>query len=638
MLTGLLLLTLAVPLAPVLQSPVAEAWTIGRGGEFVTDAYLDDAGIPAAQARLEFRRDDAGYGAMEETFPYSRYLYTNLAFAPPEGARWCWRVSHLNTLNQSSAPSNELCFRVDWTPPTAPAFVDAGAVVSTGRVDLQVLPASDALSGVSGYDLELAPTPSGDWYSFPSPQLQLPLTAWVGEGNWFAWVRVSDLAGNTNRMQLGSYAVPITVVADASVPVPEAPVFESTMVSNYGGGITWDAGWMAGAGVTHVVASSCNLDAGCQWRHVFHSVAADGGSWQWLQVNDEGAIIARLAVVRGGVVGRWSTPSAPMLVDRTAPPVPPGFTAAPVLARTGPITLSWGAVTDGLTGLQGTVIEETELVSGAVRQHTAVAPAVTFNVTPPGDGVFSFRAASVDRVANQSAWSTTAEVVIDGTGPVSLAPVATASMVDGGALVSLSWSLPTDLLSGVATEELQERNDDGGTQLVSVTGLGVSRLVTPGTWRWALRATDVAGNVGAFSPPSNAIVVTAGGVAIGPSITTTAAAARCGESLALSLQGSGDAPLHWTLLSGPPGLAVDVTGQLTWTPPAGSAGPQAVQVQLSNGAGLVTGAITVTVACAESPDGGTVPPFKTLSVGCGCSSLDGALILLAVGLLGRRRR
>lgn len=638
MLSAFVLLTLAVPYQPVLEAPLAEAWSMGRGGEFITSPYQDDAGVAASRLRLEFRRDDAGYGSLQETFPFDRYAHPTITF-PTENARYCWRAFHLNTLNQSSLPSDELCFRTDWTPPTRPAFVDAGAIVSTGRVALDLQPATDALSGVRSYFLEVAPAALGPYQGFADPEMSLPLVAWLGEGTWFGWVRVTDNAGNDNRQQLAEYTVPITITAVGTVPVPEAPRFANAMVSGYGDVLEWDAGWMAGVGVTHVVASFCFVtDAGCtQWESGFHSIPESDGPGKWVQVSGEGPVVARLAVVQGGVVGAWSPPSATLMVDRTPPPVPGGFSALPPLSRAGPFTLRWLAVQDGLTGLAGVLIEETELITGAVRVFDVPSPALDVAVTPARDGAWRYRVASIDRVNNHSAWGTSADVVLDGTGPVSQPPVAQASAVDGGALVSLTWSLPTDLLSGVASEALEERNADGGTQLVAVTGLGASRLVGPGRWRWALRGTDVAGNVGAFSAPSNEIVVTAGGVAIGPSIDTTTASARCGEAASVQLEGAGDPPLRWELVSGPAGLTVSAAGLLGWTPPPGTAGTEAVQVRLLNDVASASGTIQVTVTCASSSDAGTQPqPFKTLGVGCGCSSLEGALILLALGLLRRR--
>ncbi|MDP1829494.1 MAG: Ig domain-containing protein [Archangium sp.] len=635
MLNTLLLLAVAAPFAPQLQEPADEAWTRGQGAYFSTSPYADDAGVAPASLRVEFRRDDAGYGGFEETRAYSRGFGTSVLL-PTEGARWCYRVSHLNTLGQSSPPSGERCFRTDWSPPTEPAFVDAGAIVSTGRVFIEAQPATDNASGVGAYFLQVGPS-LPERYQFPDPPLLLPLVAWVGEGTWVAWVRVDDVAGNYTDLVPG-YAVPLSITANPLVPTPEAPVFEASMVNAYGSVLHWDGGWMADGGVTHVVASFCNLDAGCRWRHGFHSVPAGPSFERWLQVVDEGTAVARLAVVQGGEVGPWSAPSQPLLVDRTPPPVPPGLMATPLLGRTGPVTLSWSAVVDNLTGWAGTRIEQL-----GVAQTQEPAPA-TSALVPVGEGIHRFRVASSDGVGNQSGWSAEVTSVIDSTGPVSMAPVALGSPLDGGALVSLSWALPVDALSGVVSQEMEERSSDGGAQVFAVTGLGASRLVGPGTWRWALRATDAAGNAGAFSGPSNVIVVDATGVAVGPAIGTGLALdARCGEPFGVTLTGSGDAPLTWALVSGPPGLALDAAGQVTWTPPEAASGPSAMTVELRNAAGTVSGTFTITVSCAVS-DGGApssdAGPGETraLGVGCGCGSADLAGWGLAVlGLFLRRR-
>ncbi len=121
-------------------------------------------------------------------------------------------------------------------------------------MQLEAQPATDALSGVRGYYLELAPTPTGPFQAFPDVLLQLPLETFIGEGTWYGWLRAEDNAGNSNRQELASYTVPITVTAVMTVPTPEAPAFERGMVNGYGDTLLWDGGWMADAGITHVVA------------------------------------------------------------------------------------------------------------------------------------------------------------------------------------------------------------------------------------------------------------------------------------------------------------------------------------------------------------------------------------------------
>jgi hypothetical protein len=59
-------------------------------------------------------------------------------------------------------------------------------------------------------------------------------------------------------------------------------------------------------------------------------------------------------------------------------------------------------------------------------------------------------------------------------------------------------------------------------------------------------------------------VVTDTGVAVGPSIDSSAAlTASCGVPFTANLVGSGDAPLVWSLRSGPAGLLVDAAGPST---------------------------------------------------------------------------
>ncbi len=393
-----------------------------------------------------------------------------------------------------------------------------------------------------------------------------------------------------------------------------------------------------------MVASFCNLDAGCLWRHAFHTVPVAEMAVRYLHLPFEGLVRARVAVVRGRKVGPWSGPSAPIAIDHTPPSIPGGLAAVPSAARAGPFVLNWGAVVDTFTGFDGVVIEGTELSSGNRRQFRA-PPRTTANVSPITEGRYELRVASFDRVNNQSDWSIAVIILLDSTGPLASRPTSVAAAIDGGAMVTINWSLPADALSQVASEDLLELSVlDGGRQLVRVTGLAVSRVVPPGSWRWALRGTDSLGNVGDWSEVSTPIVVTPNG--IGPVIGTTSVPARCGEPLAVDLVGTGSAPLSWTLLDGPLGAALTPGGQLTWTPPAENAVVQHLQVKLRNAVTDVVATINVDVSCASSSDGGNsggtdggarTPRF--LVVGCGCSSGEALLGVLAVlGLLVPLRR
>ena len=84
MLAPLLSVLLAAPYAPVLLAPDPEGWASGRGSEFVVGDFSDDAGVAARSVRLEFRAEDAGYGAVSDTLPMGIYLTPRVSL-PPEG-------------------------------------------------------------------------------------------------------------------------------------------------------------------------------------------------------------------------------------------------------------------------------------------------------------------------------------------------------------------------------------------------------------------------------------------------------------------------------------------------------------------------------------------------------------------------
>ena len=100
----------------------------------------------------------------------------------------------------------------------------------------------------------------------------------------------------------------------------------------------------------------------------------------------------------------------------------------------------------------------------------------------------------------------------------------------------------------------------------------------------------------------------------------------CGVALeGAVLTASGDTPLAWTLASGPAGFEVDpVTGAVSWTPASAQAGTQSLTVEVRNGAGADTRALSVEVTCEGA---------KNLRVVCGCNSGAGGTALAGLAML-----
>lgn len=650
---ALLALVLAAPFPPELGEPVDGAWVNGNGVYLWWDTWTDDAGVEEGLSRLEFRRFDGGYGAFNDTQPWSRGRYTTLTF-PVENEWWCWRAFNINANNEMSPPSAERCFRTDNSDPVSPNFVDAGAVISTGRVVIEHSAAVDAVSGVAGYILALSRTPTGPNFYDSSPlEPGVPLVTYVGEGTWFGWIKVEDFALNSNNAFAGEYTIPITITAVDAGFVPAAPAFWDTVTPNYGSGLEWDAGLFAANNVTHVVGSFCNTETACQWQHAFVGVPVNPtDSSRWVHLGDEGTMVARIAVVIGGQVGPWSAPSAPIVVDRTQPPRPTNVAVMPSLSNQPNFTVSWYAASDERSGLDSAIVVERFLGNGSTRNIEVGAPTTARTVTLMLDGRYEYRVRSVDRAGNVSDPSMMiATATLDRRGPNSTPPMATAVAADGGALVTVSWSLPTDELSPIVAVELREEAMGGLPVTTTVTGVtSVQRFVGAGTWTWRTRGTDEATNVGNFSMPSNSIVVTPGGVAQGPAITSTGPyALTCGAPFVTTLEGTGDSPLTWSLLSGPPLLTM-VGPLVAWVPPAGTSGAFNVEVKLNNDVGFVSRTLVLNVACGSSSDGGTdggtsddggslqqpPRPRRDLNVGCGCTSAN-SLAVLALSLLALAR-
>lgn len=642
-------MVLSVPFAPVPTDPAPEQWR--NNTYFGTRPYADDAGLAAAALRLDFRRDDAGYGAVQETNPSVEGFFATTLF--PEGERWCWQARHINVRGDVSSPSVERCFRSDRTAPSGPAWVDAGAITSTGVVMLDLSPATDLPSGVAGYALGLSlVTSPPDFYSdFLPTSATLPLVAWLGAGDWLGWVRVYDLAGNANQEAV-TYVVPISVTADALVPVPPAPVFidgsgnRAVYASAYGNNLQWNHDWFADAGAAHVVSTFCQLDGGLAcfpWRPGFHSVET-ANDFTWLQPGDEGEYVARIAAVFDSStsktrVSQWSSPSQSIVIDRTPPAVPTALTVTPAATQNGPLSVKWALPADALSGVASTVVEQTQLDGGPVQLVFVLAPARQAVVTPAAEGGYVYRVAAVDRAGNQSAWSVPVTSVIDRTPPNALAPVA--QVVDGGAVL-VTWVLPIDPLSGLASQTLTRDSNDGGAVSQAVIGTSLIDTPGPGTYTWRLRGTDQAGNVGVWSPPSNSIVVSS---TTTPSIVPPGPQqALCSQVFSVQLQATGTAPITFAVIDGPIDLTVSAEGLVSW-PASGSDGTTVtVTISATNAAAETQSSFSILVTCSDagsSIDAGRSVDAgdergKQLGVGCGCTAPDGRALLLLLLLWARR--
>jgi fibronectin type 3 domain-containing protein len=211
------------------------------------------------------------------------------------------------------------------------------------------------------------------------------------------------------------------------------------------------------------------------------SVTADG-SYSYSVRAEDGA----------GNLGTAS-PALTVIVDRTAPSVPPAPTAAAAVTGSPP-QLSWPASSDAGTGVTGYQV---------MRNGVRVATVTQASFTDSGlsaSGIYSYTVAAVDGVGNASAASPATSVDYDVTPP----PAPTGLAADSSptdAPPSLTWNAVVDSPPGPVTYRITR---DGQTIATVATTSYVDTPAGDGSHRYTVTAIDQLGN---SSPASGAITV-----------------------------------------------------------------------------------------------------------------------------------
>ncbi|MBL8921875.1 MAG: hypothetical protein JNJ54_23690 [Myxococcaceae bacterium] len=627
MLAFVLHLTLAVPFAPEPQQPGAGDW-VSSGTWMETRGYSDDAGVPLSTLIVQLRRDPGSWTEQLTVDAGPRHGLSSWVSFSEDDAGWCWRARYINTRDEASAWGPEACFNIDTTPPPWPPGFDAGPSLSPGALTVSAQPVTDARSATAGYHLLVARAPGGPWFAQTGlRQPGLPFGTWLGEGTWFVGIEAVDLADNTSSDTSDPPELrAVTITGRDSVPVPPAPAWDQAYTNNWGDQLGYDPGWARDAGVSVLTFTVRNADGG-QWHHVDTAQAGRDWPYRWISthvIQREGVFVARVGAISGDAVGRWSRESAPLVVDATEPETPGGLALAPLETRSAPVQLAWTASRDNLAGIE---LYKVHLMNGTTGAELYVTtPLTSLDAGTLEEGRWSFEVRAKDRADNWSPYSSpSTTVVVDRTGPIASAPQV--EPLDGGVVVR--WAPPIDALSSLASVELVRDEAGGAQQVLPATASPFVDAPPAGTWTWRVRGIDRLGNQGAFSPPSAVVVVTPSGLVVGPRITGVPTSVGCGQ-LEEPLAATGDAPLSWRLVSGPPGMTLDpLTGILRWT--VEGTGPVEVTAAVNNAAGEDRRTFSIERTCAQ-PRG----PWD-LRVGCEAGP-GGLLLALCLTLLRPRLR
>ena len=405
-----------------------------------------------------------------------------------------------NTANSDPPPP------ADATAPTAP-----GALVGTATSNTQIAltwTASTDNVGIAGYKIErcsgagcssfaqIATTVSGT-----TSYSDTGLTA---STSYSYRVRATDAAGNLSTY---SNIFTASTLAAADTTPPTAPSgLVATASSNTQVGLTWAAS-TDNVSVTGYRVERCS-GAGCgSFTQVGTTTGATTYTDSSLTASTPYSYRVRATDAAGNLSAYSSVASATTLAAAdTAPPSAPTNLAASA-SSSSQIGLTWTASTDnvGVTGYR------VERCSGASCSSFAQIGTTTGAITYTDTGLtastsYSYRVRATDAAGNLSAYSNiasaTTPAATDTTPPA--APTNLAATASSSSQIGLTWTASTDNVgvTGYRVERCSGTSCSSFAQVGTTTGATTytdTGLTASTSYSYRVRATDAAGNLGAYS-------------------------------------------------------------------------------------------------------------------------------------------
>ncbi len=222
----------------------------------------------------------------------------------------------------------------------------------------------------------------------------------------------------------------------------------------------------------------------------------------------------------------------------TTPPSAPGTLTA-VAAGSSAINLTWSAATDNV-GVTGYRVERCQGASCTTFAQIATPTGTSYNDSGLVAGsTYRYRVRATDAAGNLGAYSPIASATTS-SAPDTTPPTAPASLTAtaaGSTAISLTWSAATDNV-GVTSYRVERCQGASCTTFAQIatpagTSYSDSGLVAGTTYRYRVRATDAAGNLGPYSAIASA-TTSAGSDTTPPSAPGTPSATATSSS-AISL-------------------------------------------------------------------------------------------------------
>ncbi|HEY7258871.1 MAG TPA: hypothetical protein VH459_07370 [Gaiellales bacterium] len=496
--------------------------------------------------------------------------------------------------------TSKAAWRIDTTPPTAPAVSGGSAAWAAGPVRIAGSGSTDPGGAVAGYQHRTSPDGTAWGTTAPGGSVDISVP-----GQTFVQVRAVDRAGNVSAWAPAVAGPANTAMIDATAPT--VPALSGAL-----------AGWQDLASETVAAAGSVDAESGLA-GYQYRSSTDAGATWSTAQsgasvpVSAEGRTDVELRAVDAvGNHSAWAEATVRLdTVVPTAPAVSGGAAGWRNVASV--LTAASGSTDTGGSGVAG---YEYETSTDGGLLWSAPSAGASLGVSAEGETLVRF--AAVDGVGLESAW-TQAVVRLDHTAPSVPVLSGGSPLWQNVALLSVTAAGSVDTGgSGFDHYRFETSTDGGASWSAPVTGAQAD-VAAQGQTLVRFGAVDAAGNASVWvqdtaridtAPPTD------------PSLSGGSSAWRNTASVTVSASGSADAPG-----SGLAGYehSTSTDGGGSWSPAVAGAslavtdeGETLVRFRAVDGAGFTSGwkqatvRIDRTAPSAPSAAGGSL---SWLSVG-----------------------
>jgi fibronectin type 3 domain-containing protein len=383
--------------------------------------------------------------------------------------------------------------QADTQPPTAPGALVL-TVVSSSQISLSWGAASDDVA-VANYLIErCAGVSCASFAQIGVSAITTVSDAGLNPATTYTYrVRAVDTAGNP-----GPYSNTATATTpDTQPPTAPGPLVV-TVVSSSQITVTWPAA-TDDVGVTGYFVERC-VGVGCTAFAQIATPVATAFSDTGLTAATSYSYRVR-ATDAAGNLGPYSNPVTAKTPD-TQPPTAPGTPVTTVVSSS-QITVTWPAATDDV-GVAGYLVERCAGIGCASFAQIAAPSITTINDTGliPSTS-YSYRVRATDAAGNLSPYSAATSAVTQPDAQPPTAPGVLVSTVVSSTQVSFSWLAATDDI-GVTAYFIERCAGVGCSTFVQIgtsatTSFTDAGLAVATTYRYRVRATDAAGNLGPYS-------------------------------------------------------------------------------------------------------------------------------------------